>query len=81
VRSGRAAPALLVTDVVMPDMNGRQLAQQLERLRPGLKCLFMSGYTADVISQHGVLEPGLHFVQKPFSVQALAAAVRHALDG
>jgi DNA-binding NtrC family response regulator len=71
---------LLVTDVVMPEMNGRDLAQHLHSMRPGLKCLFMSGYTADVIAHHGVLDPGVHFIQKPFSVQNLAAKVREALD-
>jgi PAS domain S-box-containing protein len=72
---------LLVTDVVMPEMNGRELAQRLQEMRPGIKCLFMSGYTADVIAHHGVLDPGVHFIQKPFSVQGLAAKTREALDG
>jgi PAS domain S-box-containing protein len=71
---------LLVTDVVMPEMNGRELAQRLQGMRPGIKCLFMSGYTADVIAHHGVLAPGVHFIQKPFSVQSLAAKVREAIE-
>jgi PAS domain S-box-containing protein len=71
---------LLLTDVVMPGMNGRDLAERLVSLRPGLKCLFMSGYPADVIAHHGILEEGIHFVQKPFSIQALSEAVRRVLD-
>jgi PAS domain S-box-containing protein len=67
---------LLVTDVVMPGMNGRDLANQLLSLRPNLKCLFMSGYTADIIAHHGALDGGVHFIQKPFSMGDLAAKVR-----
>jgi CheY-like chemotaxis protein len=71
---------LLLTDVVMPEMNGRDLANNLLSLYPHLKRLFMSGYTADVISNHGVLDEGVNFIQKPFSMQALAAKVRKVLD-
>ncbi len=71
---------LLLTDVIMPEMNGRELSRKLLFLYPGLKCLFMSGYTADIIAHHGVLEEGVHFLQKPFSLDALAAKVREALD-
>jgi len=67
---------LLITDVIMPEMNGRELAEQLHTLNPELKTLFMSGYTADVIAHHGVLAEGVHFIQKPFSKQDLAAKVR-----
>ncbi|HEY3444806.1 MAG TPA: PAS domain S-box protein [Myxococcales bacterium] len=70
---------LLMTDVVMPDMNGRELARKLLPMRPELKLLFMSGYTADVIAPHGVLDEGVHFIQKPFTVSDLAAKVRSAL--
>ncbi|MBI5830780.1 MAG: PAS domain S-box protein [Armatimonadetes bacterium] len=70
---------LLLTDVVMPEMNGRDLAEQLHRHRPGLACLFMSGYTADVIAHQGVLDPGMHFIQKPFTRSDLAVAVHSAL--
>lgn len=71
---------LLITDVVMPEMNGRELAQQLQALRPGLKSLFMSGYTANVIAHQGVLDEGVIFIQKPFSKGDLAAKVREVLD-
>jgi|WetSurMetagenome_2_1015567.scaffolds.fasta_scaffold01301_13 two-component system, cell cycle sensor histidine kinase and response regulator CckA len=70
---------LLMTDVVMPEMNGRDLAKNLLSLYPHLKCLFMSGYTADVIAHHGVLDKELYFIQKPFSMKELGAAVREAL--
>jgi len=70
---------LLMTDVVMPEMNGRDLARNLLADYPNLKRLFMSGYTADVIAHHGVLDPGVCFIQKPFTVQYLAAKVREAL--
>ncbi len=72
---------LLVSDVVMPDMNGRELAQRLSSFFPTLRQLYMSGYTADVIAQHGVLEAGVYFIQKPFARKELALMVRAALDG
>ena len=72
---------LLMTDVVMPEMNGRDLAMKLLSLYPGLKVLFMSGYTASIILNQGVLDQGVHFIQKPFSVEDLAAKVREVLDG
>ena len=72
---------LLLTDVVMPGMNGRELFEALRRIDPDLKVLFMSGYTGNVIVNHGVLDHDINFLQKPFSVQALAQKVRKALDG
>jgi PAS domain S-box-containing protein len=72
--------SLLMTDVVMPDMDGRRLAETLRSFRPDLKRLFMSGYTADVIAHHGVLDEGVFFIQKPFSMKDLTAKVRQALD-
>jgi CheY-like chemotaxis protein len=72
---------LLVTDVVMPQMNGRQLAKRLSAARSELKCLYMSGYTADVIAHRGVLEEGVSFIAKPFSLFTLAQKVRKVLDG
>ncbi len=71
---------LLITDVIMPDMNGRDLAKQLQSRFPELKCLFMSGYTANVIAHHGVLDDGVHFMQKPFTLSAIASKVREVLD-
>ena len=70
---------LLVTDVIMPEMNGRDLAGNVQSLYPNIKRLFMSGYTGDIIASQGVLDKGVHFIQKPFSVQRLLAEVRAAL--
>ena len=72
---------LLVTDVVMPEMNGRQLAEALQVRFPGLKTLFVSGYTDDKIVQHGVTDAGVNYLQKPFSPRGLARKVRDILDG
>jgi len=81
VASKHPAPIdLLLTDVVMPGMNGRTLADQLSRLRPGLCVLYMSGYPNHAIVQQGVLEPGLAFVAKPFTPRALGEKVRETLD-
>lgn len=71
---------LLMTDVIMPEMNGRQLAREVTAILPHLKVLYMSGYSANVISHHGVLDEEIHFIQKPFSLQTLATMVRKALD-
>jgi CheY-like chemotaxis protein len=71
---------LLMTDVIMPEMNGRDLAGNLQSLYPHIHRVFMSGYTADVIARHGVLDAGVSFIQKPFSVKDLAAKVRETLD-
>jgi DNA-binding NtrC family response regulator len=75
------AISLLVTDVVMPQMNGRELADRLVERRPGLRVLYMSGHTDDILVQHGVLEAGRAFIQKPFSMDALTRKVREVLDG
>jgi YesN/AraC family two-component response regulator len=68
-----------LTDVVMPGMNGRDLARQVAALHPTVKTLFMSGYTANVIAHHGVLDTGVHFLEKPFSKKDLATKIREAL--
>lgn len=71
---------VLLTDVVMPEMNGRELREQLRETHPDLRCVFMSGYTADIIAQRGVLDRGIHFLQKPFSLLQLARKMREALE-
>ena len=71
---------LLITDVIMPEMNGHELAERLVSIKPDMKCLYMSGYTANVIAKHGVLKEGVHFIQKPFSIEDLAVKVREVLD-
>ena len=71
---------LLVTDVIMPEMNGLELANRIQALYPNLKRVFMSGYTSDAIAHHGILDEGINFVQKPFSKKDLAKTVRKALN-
>jgi PAS domain S-box-containing protein len=70
---------LLITDVVMPEMNGQELAERLQVIQPTLKCLFMSGYTANMIAHRGILDEGIHFISKPFKMNDLAKAVRAAM--
>jgi CheY-like chemotaxis protein len=71
---------LLLTDVVMPQMSGPALAEQLSVLRPQLKVLYISGYTDDAIVRHGLLDEKLHFLQKPFDAASLARKVREVFD-
>lgn len=71
---------LLITDVIMPDMNGRDLAKKVLAAHPEVKCLYMSGYTANAIAHHGVLDEGLHFIQKPFTLTDMAMKVRETLN-
>ncbi|NTW59592.1 MAG: response regulator, partial [Nitrospirae bacterium] len=72
---------LLMTDVVMPGMNGKELLRRANAIRPGIRVLFMSGYTANVIAHHGVLDDGIKFIQKPFSIADLAQKVQDAIRG
>jgi PAS domain S-box-containing protein len=79
-RGHSGAIEILVTDVIMPGMNGRELARVLSTARPSLRVLYMSGYTDAVIAQQGILEPGTAFLSKPFTPDALARKVREVLD-
>lgn len=72
---------LLLTDVVMPHTSGREVAKRICELRPQTRVMWMSGYTDEAVMQHGILEPGVHFLQKPFTPSTLAAKVREVLDG
>jgi two-component system, cell cycle sensor histidine kinase and response regulator CckA len=72
---------LLMTDVIMPEMKGRNLADRLIPFNPHLKLLFMSGYTADVIARNDAIKEGVAFIQKPFSINDLSAKLREVLDG
>ncbi len=71
---------LIITDVVMPEMNGRDLTNSIQECCPHIRSVFMSGYTANVIAHQGVLDEGVNFIQKPFSPRDLARKVREALD-
>ena len=71
---------LLMTDVIMPKMNGGELAKKLEGIRPGLKCLYMSGYNADIVTEQGVIAKDVNFIQKPFEIEQIAAKLRRVLS-
>ncbi len=71
---------MLLTDVVMPGPSGPELSKQLIERRPGLKVIYMSGYTDEAIVQHGVLQPGIAFLHKPFTSGALGRKIREAID-
>ncbi len=71
---------LLITDVIMPEMNGQELFSNISKLRPNIKCLFMSGYTADIANTNGILDKGMHLIQKPFSKKELTLSIKEALS-
>lgn len=70
----------MITDMVMPGMNGRDLAKRFLSIYPDMKCLFMSGYTPNMIAHQGILDEGVYFIQKPFSKNDLTTRVREILD-
>jgi CheY-like chemotaxis protein len=76
----KALIQLLLTDVIMPDMNGKELSKKLTAIYPGLKTIFMSGYTADIIAHQGVLEQNVNFIQKPFMLKDLLAKINETLS-
>ncbi len=71
---------LILTDVIMPTMNGKELRDKIHEMKPSIKTIFMSGYTANVIAHRGVLEEGVEFIQKPFTPYSLAKKVRQVLS-
>jgi len=71
---------LLITDVVMPQMSGTELVAKINKIKPEVKVLYMSGYTENVIVRQGVSNEGIHFVQKPFSMKDFARKVREAIE-
>lgn len=83
IRMARTYPGtihLLLTDMIMPEMNGRQLAQAIQQDRSDIRCLFMSGYTQDVFSPDGKLDPDIPFIQKPFAVAVLSQKIREVME-
>ena len=79
LRDRLGAIQLVITDIIMPGMSGRQLAVEMEKIQPGIRILFMSGYTHSEIDKEGLLEHGLNFIQKPFTPDSLAEKVRAVL--
>ena len=73
--------ALLLTDVVMPQMSGKELADRLSSSHPSMKVLFTSAYTEDAIIHHGILDPGIDFLHKPYTPALLSRKTREAIDG
>ncbi len=80
VKKHTGAIDMLITDIIMLNMNGSDPADQLQSIHPDLKCVFMSGYTADIITSRGILDKEVNFIQKPFPRMALAKIVRKVLD-
>jgi len=81
IESRKLHPDLLLTDVVLPGMNGRQAAERIAAIRPGIKVLFMTGYSRNAIVHQGRLDPGVEMIQKPLTQGALAARIRDLLEG
>jgi DNA-binding NtrC family response regulator len=79
VLDGHPDVTMLLTDIVMPDVNGRRLAEEAVKRRPGLKVLYMTGFTRNAVVHNGVLDPGVNFLQKPFTLEQLAGKVRGVL--
>ncbi|MBU5636253.1 PAS domain S-box protein [Geomonas sp. Red69] len=79
-RDGGTRIDVILTDVVMPGMNGKEMVDAIEAFRPGLKVLFMSGYTRDLVAQRGVVDEGRHFIQKPFDLQSLGRKLKETLQ-
>ncbi|MCX7965007.1 MAG: response regulator, partial [Syntrophorhabdaceae bacterium] len=71
---------LLITDVIMPEMNGKELSKMLLSIKPDLKCLFMSGYTNNAIIHNGIVESGISYIQKPFTLHELSVKVRETIE-
>ena len=80
VKSTKDHMDLLVTDIIMPDMNGRDLYENLSYLSPDLKVLYISGYDSNIIAHQGILEGGVHFLQKPFTASALPRKLREVIE-
>ena len=73
-------PDILLTDVIMPGMNGKELANKLTELVPGLKAMFMTGYATDIIAKHGILTPHTNLLAKPLTIKKLSDKIRNVLD-
>lgn len=81
IKRHRDSINLLLTDLVMPEMSGKELADEIIKIKPDIKTLFMSGYTPDTVIHHGILEKDINFIQKPFTISGLANKVFHVLNG
>lgn len=80
ISEGKETFDLLLTDVIMPEMNGKKLHEEVIKLLPDMKVIFMSGYTGNVLNRHGIIEDGMNFVEKPFSIKTLSSSIRNVLD-